>query len=39
MKILLDSGGGTTLINKNLIGKLKTTKEKQTKWKRKAEML
>ena len=36
MKILLDSGCGATLINKNLIGKLKTTKEKKTKWKTKA---
>ena len=36
MKILIDSGCGATLINKNLIGKLKTTKEKKTKWKTKA---
>ena len=36
MKILLDSGCGATLINKGLIGKLKTTKDKKSKWKTKA---
>ena len=36
MKILLDSGCGATLINKNLVEKLKTTKETKTKWKTKA---
>ena len=36
MKVLLDSGCGATLINHSLIGRLKTTKEKKTKWKTKS---
>ena len=36
MKILFDSGCGATLINHSMIGKLKTTKGKKTKWKTKS---
>jgi hypothetical protein len=32
MRVLLDSGCSATLINHSLIGKLKTTKVKETKW-------
>ena len=35
MRVLLDSGCGATLINQSLLGKLKTTKGKTTKWKTK----
>ena len=36
MRILLDSGCAATLINQSLIGTLKTTNEKKTKWTTKA---
>jgi hypothetical protein len=36
MRILLDSGCAATLINQSLIGTLKATKEKKTKWTTKA---
>ena len=36
MRILLDSGCGATLVNQSFIRKLKTSKEKETKWTTKA---
>jgi len=36
MRILLDSGCATTLIDQNLVKTLKTTKENRTKWTTKA---
>ena len=36
MKIPFDSGCGATLVNHSMIGKLKTTKGKKTKWKTKS---
>ena len=36
MRVLLDSGCAATLINQSLIDKLKTKKEKKTKWTTKA---